>query len=144
MDEMSPAMPTQTPGMHYAGFWIRLVAVLVDSIILAIIGRLLFGPQTVDFNGGGINTHGGGRFVLSVVFMVGFWIWQSATPGKMLLGLKIVQEDGSKLTWQKALLRYVGYMLSSVVFCLGFIWIGFDKRKQGWHDKIAKTFVVKK
>lgn len=64
------------------------------------------------------------------------------TPGKMLLGLQVVCADGSPVSFGVAFLRSVGYLISSFVFCLGYIWIGFDKRKQGWHDKIAGTVVI--
>lgn len=62
----------------------------------------------------------------------------------MLLGLKVLDaKTGNLLTLGQALLRYVGYILSSLIFCLGYIWVGFDKKKQGWHDKMAKTVVVR-
>lgn len=69
---------------------------------------------------------------------------KGATPGKMLLGLKVLDaKTGNLLTIGQALLRYAGYILSSLIFCLGYIWVGFDKKKQGWHDKMAKTVVVR-
>ena len=63
---------------------------------------------------------------------------------KMLTKLTIVDaKTGKKPSKKQFILRYLGYFLSSFVFCLGFIWIAFDKKKQGWHDKIAGTVVVK-
>jgi len=64
------------------------------------------------------------------------------TPGKMILGLKVIGEDGTPLTFGVAFLRSVGYLISSVVLNLGFLWVAFDKKKQGWHDKIAGTVVI--
>jgi uncharacterized RDD family membrane protein YckC len=61
----------------------------------------------------------------------------------MIMGLKIVTVDGGKLTIGKAVLRIVGYFVSSIIVYLGFLWVIWDKDKQGWHDKIAGTYVVK-
>ena len=65
------------------------------------------------------------------------------TPGKKLLGLRVVQSSGKPMTPGLAFLRWVGYIISQIPLCLGFIWIAFDGRKQGWHDKIAATCVIK-
>ena len=69
-------------------------------------------------------------------------IW-SATPGKMLLRMKIVDADTEQnMTTKQILVRSVGYIFSSAVFALGIIWISFNKRRQGWHDKMANTVVI--
>jgi uncharacterized RDD family membrane protein YckC len=65
------------------------------------------------------------------------------TPGKMILGLKVVQSTGEQMTFGLAFLRWVGYIISAVVFYIGFVWIAFDAKKQGWHDKIAGTVVIR-
>jgi uncharacterized RDD family membrane protein YckC len=61
----------------------------------------------------------------------------------MMLGLQFVNRDGSPLGLVASLLRFVGYLVSTLVLMLGFLWIIWDKDKQGWHDKIAGTLVVK-
>lgn len=73
-----------------------------------------------------------------------FWrLWQ-ATPGKALLSLRVVDADtGKTLSVGQAAARYVCYILSMLPAGLGFIWVAFDRRKQGWHDKIAQTVVVR-
>lgn len=136
-------------GQNYAGFWIRFLAYLIDSIILGVVGRILFGSQVTEYGaaGDGVSfsvNYSGWRTIVPIAYVLVFWIVFSATPGKMICKLKIVEENGQKLSWQKALLRFVGYIVSGVALFIGFIWIGFDKKKQGWHDKIAKTYVVKK
>jgi len=80
--------------------------------------------------------------VLPAVAAILFWRFRGATPGKMLLSAKIVDAEtlGPPTTGQ-LIGRYFAYILSSV-FMLGFIWIAFDKRKQGWHDKLAGTVVI--
>jgi uncharacterized RDD family membrane protein YckC len=59
------------------------------------------------------------------------------------MNIKLVRTDASNLTFSIALLRYLGYIVSGAVFFLGFLWIAFDNHKQGFHDKIAETYVVK-
>jgi uncharacterized RDD family membrane protein YckC len=73
-----------------------------------------------------------------------FWIVKSATPGKILLELSIVDaETGGKPSNGQLIGRYFAYYISVLPLMLGFIWVGFDKRKQGWHDKLAGTVVVR-
>ena len=79
-----------------------------------------------------------------VAYFIGFWTWLGKTPGMMLFGLRVAREtDGSKPSLGRSFLRYVGYWLSWIALFIGFIWVAFDSRKQGWHDKIAGTVVVR-
>jgi hypothetical protein len=64
------------------------------------------------------------------------------TPAKFLFGQKVVGTDGELLSWGGALLRYFGYIVSAVVLSIGFLWVAFDRKRQGWHDKIASTYVI--
>ncbi|MEA2672707.1 MAG: hypothetical protein QOG45_2927 [Chloroflexota bacterium] len=139
------------PGLAYAGFWIRAVAYLIDSAILfAVLFVLSLGTGgfTRTDPATGLPVANGSLQALAVVigvaYVVGFWSTRSATPGQMALGLRIVRaENGAPLDVSKALIRYVGYIISAIPFGLGLIWAAFDPRKQGWHDKIASTFVVR-
>ncbi len=136
---------------QYAGFWIRVLAGLIDMAILAAIGYALGGGEATQvveagkFRMGffGVNFTGW-RLLIPVLYTLIFWIWISATPGKYICGIKIIETDGKKLSWPKAILRYIGYIPSAFVFGLGFIWIAANEKKQGWHDKLAKTYVVKR
>jgi hypothetical protein len=56
--------------------------------------------------------------------------------------MKVVRLDGSKLNLTAAILRYIGYIISGLLLSLGFLWIVFDAKRQGWHDKIARTIVI--
>lgn len=72
-----------------------------------------------------------------------FWIYCSATPGKMLLKMKIVDaKTGARPSRKQCIIRYFGYIISILPLGLGFIWIYYDRKKQGWHDKIAGTVVL--
>ncbi|MHB1413835.1 MAG: RDD family protein, partial [Chloroflexota bacterium] len=66
------------------------------------------------------------------------------TPGKLLLGFHIVGADGRHIGFGRSFARFICQILSAVVLCLGYIWVGVDAHKQGWHDKIAGTFVIRK
>ncbi len=83
-------------------------------------------------------------YVLPAVAIIAFWIARQATPGKMLIGAKIVDaRTGGPLTRGQAVGRYLGYYVSLFGLGLGFLWVGWDRRKQGWHDKLAGTVVVR-
>jgi uncharacterized RDD family membrane protein YckC len=73
-----------------------------------------------------------------------FWRFWQATPGKAMLSLRVVDADtGKTLSVGQAAVRYLCYILSMLPLCIGFIWVAFDRKKQGWHDKIAQTVVVR-
>jgi uncharacterized RDD family membrane protein YckC len=135
-------------GPRYVGFWKRLLAFFIDTLILvtvfvtiaiAIYGRryvqLASQGQTLLFD---VLV----QFVLPAVAAILFWRYRGATPGKMLVSARIV--DAATLgapSTGKLIGRYFAYIVSSI-FMLGFIWIAFDRRKQGWHDKLAGTVVI--
>lgn len=79
---------------------------------------------------------------IAIGYPVGFWVLLGQTPGKLLIGLRIARIDGRPLTVRRALLRYVGYWLSAIPLGLGFFWVLVDERRQGWHDKLAGTYVT--
>ena len=139
-----------------AGFWVRLVAHLVDWLILFVVfvifelvassrryirleldpAVLLAGFLTVVFLA---------SFYL-ILFFAYFTYFQGAsgqTPGKMLFGLKVVALDGSPMGYGVSFVRALAYQASWASFGLGFLWAAFDREKQSWHDKIAATAVIK-
>lgn len=79
---------------------------------------------------------------VAIGYPVGFWVVLGQTPGKLLMGVRISQVTGKPLTIRRALLRYLGYLLSAIPLGLGFLWVLMDDRRQGWHDKLAGTYVV--
>ena len=140
--------------LEFAGFWRRLTAFIVDGVIAGIIISTIVAsvfPFTwipfvgvthwVPFYRGAIQNIISNGF--NLIYVVGFWMWRGQTPGKMLLNVKVIRTDGSNISPGYAILRYLGYLISGFFFGLGFLWIAFDARKQGWHDKIADTYVVK-
>lgn len=136
-------------GLEYAGFWIRLVATLVDTILLFVItAPLLFWIYGANYWTDLRFIHGPAEFLISyvapAVATVLFWVLWQATPGKAMLSLRVVDADtGKTLSVGQGATRYVCYILSALPLCLGFIWVALDRRKQGWHDRIAQTVVVR-
>ncbi len=134
----------------YAGFWVRVGAAIIDSIIvLAITWPILISIYGMEYLEGTEFIHGTWDFLLSWVFpivaVVLFWIYKSATPGKMAVSVKLVDaKTGGKPSKGQCIGRYLGYYVSMLPLMLGIIWVAFDKKKQGWHDKLAGTLVVKK
>lgn len=130
---------------RYAGFWIRALAMIIDGIILSGIGYAFWGEAVAQVSSeGAYIQYAGWKGLIPVIYAVAFWMWLAATPGKLALGLKIIPAHGTRLTWKHTILRALFYFVSAAVFFLGFIWIAFDSKKQGWHDKIAGTYVVRK
>ena len=84
------------------------------------------------------------NWLLPAVAIVLFWIYRQATPGKMAIKARIVDaRTGAKPKPGQLMIRYLGYYVSTIPLGLGLIWVAFDPRKQGWHDKIAGTVVVR-
>ncbi len=135
---------------RYAGFWIRLLASIIDVLILAAIQF----PLLYAFYGSGYFTdldadlvRGGADLVISYIlpllFSIVLWVQIGGTPGKRLLRLRVVDEKtGKNIPYGQAFIRYIGYIASSIPLLFGFIWVAFDKRKKGWHDHIAGTIII--
>jgi uncharacterized RDD family membrane protein YckC len=79
---------------------------------------------------------------LSLLYYVGMWTTSGQTIGKATLGIKVVGKNGKPLPVGRALLRWIGFIISGVVFSLGFLWININKQRRGWHDIIAGSYVV--
>ena len=137
--------------VEYAGFWIRVGASIIDSILLMMITYpilyAVYGWAGLDY-GVAMRTTGFVSilvtWILPVIAVIWFWVAKQATPGKMLLSLRVVDaKTGGNLSVGQSIARYLGYFVSIIPFGLGLIWVGIDKKKQGWRDKIAGTVVVR-
>ncbi len=136
-------------GFRYAGFWIRLWATVVDTVLIMVVtGPLLLYIYGLNYLDSEVLIHGPMDFLISLVFpavaVIVFWKYRSATPGKMFFSARIVDaRTGGKPSIGQFIGRYFAYLISMLPLCLGFVWIAFDKRKQAWHDKLAGTVVVR-
>ncbi|CAK0761890.1 RDD domain-containing protein [Gammaproteobacteria bacterium] len=141
--------------VRYAGFWRRLAAAVIDIAILVpvlmLLLYLMYGmayfewmatrtdPLAVYGNGDAIISN-----LLPMVVAIYFWMRYLGTPGKLLLGCHLVDaKSGAPLRLRQAIFRNIGYLVSLFTFGLGFLWIAWDARKQGFHDKIAGSVVIR-
>ena len=126
--------------IEYAGFWIRLSASMWDGIILGIptiaIATLLVWITKIQPLGSLVVL----ALLIVTIYMEGI---KGGTPGKLILGLKIENKNGDYIGLGGALLRFIGRILSELILFIGYLMIAWDKRKQGLHDKIAGTYVIK-
>ncbi len=137
------------PQLEYVGFWPRVGASIIDTILMLVIvaplltwiygaeywvtERYIAGPADVLLN-----------WVLPAIAVILFWIYRQATPGKMVIHARIVDaKTGGKPSTGQLIGRYLGYYVSTIPLLLGIIWVAFDAKKQGWHDKLAGTLVVR-
>jgi uncharacterized RDD family membrane protein YckC len=137
--------------LEYVGFWARVGAALIDTVLalivtvpllVAIYGWAYFGGQQKGFIAGPAD------FLISwvapAVAAIAFWLYMQATPGKMAISARVVDAStGNTLSVGQSVGRYLAYFVSILPLGIGLIWVAFDNRKQGWHDKLAGTVVVR-
>jgi uncharacterized RDD family membrane protein YckC len=113
-------------GLPRAGFWVRMVALLIDVILVGVVTQMhsWFLPSLA-------------------VYGAILWKLRGSTVGGIIFGLKVVRVDGRQTEWVTTIVRALACFFSLIVVGLGFLWIAFDREKQGWHDKIAGTVVVR-
>lgn len=128
--------------LDLAGAGQRLISYLIDVIILGVISSVL---NYVSAGVGG--TVGSIILFLGLLVSVAYYTYffgNGQTPGMMAMNIKLIGTDGAyPIGYGKGLLRWIGMIISAVVILLGYVWILIDKKNQGWHDKIAGTYVVK-
>ena len=135
--------------IEYVGFWPRLGAAIIDAILVSIItlpvltliygssywtsDKFIYGPADFIIS-----------WILPAIACVWLWVATGQTPGKMAIGARIVDADtGRNISIGKAIARYLSYFISAIGLLIGYIWVGFDPKKQGWHDHIARTVVIR-
>jgi uncharacterized RDD family membrane protein YckC len=155
-------METDRPPVSYVGFWARVLAQIVDTVL----GALIIFPLLYGLYGSGFLDFGKLRsspldyllayqpqtgpldfvisYVLPAVAIIAFWLTRQATPGKMLVSARVVDAVTlGKIGTGQAIGRYLGYYVCILSLGFGFLWVAIDPRKQGWHDKLAATLVIK-
>ena len=143
-------------GVGYGGFWIRVVALIIDAIIVRVViapvgmifgGLGLAGGMMRGFPHRGLAILGGGVTFILLVF--GNWLYEAfmesssyqATLGKMIFGMKVTDLNGNRISFERATGRHFAKWLSGLILCIGYIMVGFTERKQGLHDLLAGTLV---
>ena len=127
MPVSAPAVASEAFAYPRASFWERMGAGFLDIVLVSIIGGWL-GPFWL---------------LVTLAYFSGMWAWRGTTIGGIVVNLKVVRLDDQPVTFPVALVRALAAAFSVVVLFLGFFWIAWDKEKQGWHDKIAGTVVVR-
>lgn len=149
--------------VRYGGFWLRALAVVIDGVILGIVqGALfagMFGGSVIrsildavngDFDPSSLLTTiipmaitaRLGGFLITGAYYTTFWVQSGATPGKSIVGLKVISENGGPITWGQAIGRYFGTWLSGAIMGIGFLMAAFDEQKRTLHDRLAGTRVI--
>jgi len=139
-----------------AGWWVRFFAYFVDGLIFGIPATIVGGilsalaggmtSSTGEMNGGALALFYIIFFGASIGYYVYFWTQRDGqTIMNKALNIKVVRMDGSPITVGTGVVRWIGYLVNDIIFGIpvGFIWAAFDANKQGWHDKLAGTIVVK-
>jgi uncharacterized RDD family membrane protein YckC len=148
-----------TAPVRYVGFWARVLASLIDTVLMAVLviplamlvapphvrrsihAEIGFGLPDDDVSLASLTVN----WILPAVVVLVFWFTRGATPGKMAISAEIVDADTlQKPTRRQFVVRYLGYFVSTMGLLLGLVWVGIDARKQGWHDKMASTVVVRR
>jgi uncharacterized RDD family membrane protein YckC len=124
------APPLPLEALPRADFWVRMGALAIDAILIAVIANLI--PGTDDI-----------WLVSLAIYGAIMWKLKGTTVGGIICNLRVVRVDGREVDWPTAIVRALGCFLSLVAVGLGFIWIAIDRDRQGWHDKIAGTLVVR-
>jgi len=157
------AVPAQA-GVHYGGFWIRVVAAIIDGILVRLVVHpfaAMFGIAGLTASGLGFGFGHGlmalplmivGTGMLAVLTAGAAWLYEAlmlsssyqATLGKMIFGMKVTDLHGNRLSFAHATGRHFAKWISSLTLCIGYIMVGFTERKQGLHDMIAGTLVPRR
>jgi uncharacterized RDD family membrane protein YckC len=144
-------------GVRYGGFWIRVIAAIIDAIVVRVVAwpiGMLFGlgglagmMGGMPHGGAGLHVLGGGVVIVLIIF--GSWLYEAfmlsspyqATLGKMIFGMKVTDLSGNRISFARATGRHFAKWLSGMMLCIGFIMVGLTERKQGLHDMLAGTLV---
>ena len=143
---------TETASFNLAGLNSRALAFFIDLVIISVVALLAFGAGMHFIDSSDIDSFSS-RGVFMPVYLLLFFLasayfvilngYSGKTIGKMLMGIRIISEEGCSIGFWQSFVRWIGYYISAAFLFLGFVWSMFDTSSQSWHDKIAGTFVIK-
>ena len=150
MSHIESNYPKNESDYEYVGFWVRVGAALIDTIlVLEVIGTILMVADSTQVWDSEAFLYIPMDYlmlylIIPAIATILFWKYMQATPGKVLFRAKIVDaRTGNAPKFKQCIVRYIGYYLSGIAALgIGFLWIGWDSKKQGWHDKLAGTLVI--
>lgn len=130
-----------SPGKRLAAYFLDVLVPLVALFLILVVAGIGGSAGTEDGGAGGA--------LLGFALLIGYVVWAFAlfargtTPGKRILGMWVIKEDGRRAGFFTMLVReWIGKAISGMIFSLGFLWILIDRDNQGWHDKLVSTYVV--
>jgi uncharacterized RDD family membrane protein YckC len=139
--------------IRYGGFWRRGAALFIDAIIMMIVNFpiefglvMLFGPSLAHSKSAALEYQGISGLIgmaLNIAYYGWFWTQKSATPGMMLMGVKVIVAGGGRISVGRAIARYFAMLLSGLLLCLGYLMAAFDSEKRALHDHLCNTRVVR-
>jgi uncharacterized RDD family membrane protein YckC len=162
-----PVQPDQSKGIDLllatkAGFWVRVVAYLLDQLLVSMLTVFFWLSALLILNYRGMLEAGGnifeltslgwlkytaalfyGRLLLEEIYFTFFHGYNGQTVGKLIMNIKVVTTAGERLSYRKAFKRWLGYFVSGFILGIGYLMVAFTKDKQGLHDKIAGTYVIR-
>lgn len=143
MYEIIDAPEREERTLNYAGFWIRVAAYLIDSVVLWLVNVVV---SYIIFQSYSIYQSNLPLSLVSIVIATTYFALMESserqgTLGKMAVGIKVGNNHGDRITFANALGRYLGKFVSGILLLIGFLMVAWDDRKQGLHDKFADTYV---
>ena len=152
-NEGAAAQGSLSAPVVYGGFWRRFWACMLDGIVLGFVSIFVYGigiaivrvisPEIEDPVKALLIPQIAANTIIKAFYFIYFHGLTGQTVGKLALGLKVVKRDGDTIGFARATVRYFGSIVSFLFLGMGFVWIAFDARRQGWHDKMAGSFVVR-
>jgi len=147
-DPSQAELPAPEP--PYAGFWIRVGATVIDTLFLVGVSMLIFNPlrRALGYGDAAISPIDAIELIFNFLYVILLTWWTGQTLGKMVTGIRVIDArqtgTNSKLTLGQVVLReVVGKLLASLPIGLGYLWVIWSDKKRGWHDMIAKTYVIR-
>ncbi len=137
LSSISTTATTALSELPRAGFWIRMIALLLDAFLIGAITSVVIHPKWFGVDEDHVIV------TLLAIYGAVMWKLKGATIGDIICKLQVIRADGKPVDWSTAVVRSLSCFLSVMAIGLGFIWIAFDQQKQGWHDMIAGTLVVR-
>lgn len=116
----------------------RLISYIIDSLIISVLSTIILYLPWIVYKVEYTNIS-----LFVGIFYFTYFFGKGATPGMNVLDLKLIKTSGEEPTYLTGFIRYLGMLISGILLLLGFIWILIDRNNQGWHDKIASTYVIK-
>jgi uncharacterized RDD family membrane protein YckC len=142
----------ELPSVNYAGFWRRAGAYLIDAVILSAVTQILSVVTGIDGNPPPNVVPTPEEILMTFIYIAIAWLYfallesssKQATVGKMAIGLIVTDEDGKRVSFARATGRFFAKIISAIILLIGYLMVIWTKKRQGLHDMMARTLVLRK